>query len=159
LRGGKARHIAEGRLAVLRRLFLWHLYRGGGCDAAAFDEGLVALLFELRELLRAGRRSRDGRLARFCARLLAVYPALWTFAVVEGVEPTNDRAEWVLRRAVLWRRRSFGCQSSAGCRFVERILTAVQSLWLQGRSVLTFLCQGIEAHRSGLQAPRLILAG
>jgi transposase len=131
-RGGAGRRIAEGCLDAHRRVFhLWHLYRGG-CDAAAFDDGVVQLMFELRELLRAGRRSQDGTVARFCARLLAVYPALWTFAVVEGVEATNNHADRLLRRAVLWRWRSFGCQSSAGCRFVERILTAMQSLRLQG---------------------------
>ena len=75
----------------------------------------------------------------FCARLLGVYPALWTFVVVEGVEPTNNHVERAQRRAVLWRRRSFGCQSAAGCRFVERILTVVQTLRLQERSVLQFL--------------------
>jgi hypothetical protein len=116
---------------------------------------MVPLMVELRELLRAGLRSYDKKLSRFCRRVLAVCPALWTFVVEEGVEPTNNHAERVLRRAVLWRRRSFGCHSSAGCRFVERILTVVQSLRLQGRSVLAFLQEAIQAHRSGLQAPEL----
>ena len=41
------------------------------------------------------------------------------------MEPTNNSAERPLRRAVLWRRRSFGTQSETGSQFVERILTAV----------------------------------
>ena len=44
-----------------------------------------------------------------------------------------------LRRAVLWRRKSFGTQSAAGSRFVERILTVVTSLRQQGRDVLDYL--------------------
>jgi transposase len=88
-----------------------------------------------------------------------VAPALWTFVVYAGVEPTNNHAERVLRRAVLWRRRSFGCHSADGCRFVERLLTVVQTLRLQQRSVLAFLQDALHAHRSGSQRPRLILEG
>jgi len=159
-RGGKARVVAEGCLSVQQRVFeLWHLFRGGGCSRAEMDEAMVPLLFELLEVLRCGRRSRDRKTQRFCARVLGVYPALWTFVVEEGVEPTNNHAERVQRRAVLWRRRSFGCQSAAGCRFVERILTVVQSLRLQGRSVLDFLYDAIRSHRLGHSGPKLVLEG
>ena len=85
--------------------------------------------------------------------------ALWTFARVEGVEPTNNHGERVQRVAVLWRRRSFGCQSAAGCRFVERILTVVQTLRWQQRSVLEYLTATLTAHRSGQPAPQLVQMG
>jgi transposase len=58
---------------------------------------------------------------------------------VSGVEPTNNAAERALRRAVLWRRTSFGTQSVAGSRFVERILTVVTTLRQQGRDVMAYL--------------------
>ena len=158
-RGGKAAAVAAAALDVTRRVFeAWHLFRGGG-RFEAFDEAMACSMLELLEVLQAGKRSRDARLRRFCARLLAQYPALWTFAVVEGVEPTNNQAERVLRRAVLWRRKSFGCQSEAGCRFVERVLTAVQSLRLQRRSVVAFLHESLVAHRARLQGPSLVPAG
>ncbi len=48
------------------------------------------------------------------------------------MEPTNNNAERPLRRAVMWRRKSFGTQSEKGSRFVERILTVVTSLRQQG---------------------------
>ena len=94
---------------------------------------------------------------RFCTRLMDQFQHLWTFAEVDGVEPTNNRAERVLRRAVLWRRRSFGCHSAEGCRFAERILTVVQTLREQKRSVLRFLADAITAHRAGKAAPPLQL--
>ena len=84
---------------------------------------------------------------------------MWTFVVEPGVEPTNNHAERVQRRAVLWRRRSFGCHSASGCRFVERILTVVQTLRLQKRSVVQFLQEAISAHRSGQKGPRLVPIG
>ena len=74
-----------------------------------------------------------------CRNMLAVYPALWTFARVAGVEPTNNHAERTLRRAVMWRKVSLGNHSEAGCRFVERILTVVQTLRMQQRPVLDYL--------------------
>ena len=54
-------------------------------------------------------------------------------------EPTNNHAERLRRRGVLWRKNAFGCHSAAGCRFVERMLTAVQTRRLQGHSVLRTL--------------------
>ena len=84
---------------------------------------------------------------------------MWTFAYHEGVEPTNNTAERALRPAVLWRKRSFGCHSEDGCRFVERLLTVVQTLRLQGRDVLDYLQAALTAHRSGLPAPKLLNAG
>ncbi len=38
---------------------------------------------------------------------------------MEGIEPTNNDAERVLRHAVLWRKSSGGTDSQAGSRFVE----------------------------------------
>jgi transposase len=157
-RGGKARVIAKGCLSVQQRVFeLWHLFRGGGCSRAQLDDGIAPLMLDLLAVLQAGLRCCDRKTRRFCDRLLTVYPALWTFVVVEGVEPTNNHVERVQRRAVLWRRRSFGCHSAAGCRFVERLLTVVQTLRLQQRSVLQFLYEAINAHRSELQGPALVL--
>ena len=54
--------------------------------------------------------------------------------------------------------RNFGCHSAAGCRFVERLLTVVQTRRLQGRSVLGYLYEAVVAHRQGLPAPALVAA-
>jgi transposase len=67
---------------------------------------------------------------------LALLSAVWRFVVTEGIEPTNNRADRLLGRGVQWRKKAFGCHSAEGCRFVERILTAVQTLRLQGHPVL-----------------------
>jgi transposase len=77
-----------------------------------------------------------------------VEKSLWTFVRMEGVEPTNNGAERALRRAVLWRKKSFGTQSPTGSRFVERILTVVTTLRQQSRDVLEYLA---EACRSSLR--------
>lgn len=103
-----------------------------------------------------GLRCRDSSASRLCRALLKLETALWTSARVQDVEPTNNHADRALRPAVLWRKNSFGSNSEAGCRFVERMLTAVQTLRQTGRNVLEFLCQTISAHRSGTPLPQLV---
>jgi hypothetical protein len=103
-----------------------------------------------------GRESGCAATAGACRELLAVEPALWTFASVEGVEPTNNAAERALRHAVCWRKTSYGTDSSGGSRFVERVLTVVASCRQQGRGVLAFLTDAIQALRAGTTPPSLI---
>ena len=90
--------------------------------------------------------------------MLKVEQALWTFARRAGVEPTNNHIERQLRPGVLWRKKAFGSQSEGGCRFVERMLTVVQTCRLQKRPVLEFLYQSLLAQRQGQKGP-LLLAG
>jgi hypothetical protein len=85
-----------------------------------------------------------------------VEESLWTFVRVEGMEPTNNHIERMLRLAVLWRKKSFGSQSESGCRLVERLLTVVPTRKLQDRSVMEYLYEAIVAHRAGLPAPKLL---
>jgi transposase len=158
--GGKAKEIGEACLAIKDRVFqVWHLYRGGTISWRKMDDQMSTLMLDMLAVLQWGERSRHRKLARFCERVLAVYPALWTFVVVPGVEPTNNHAERVQRLAVLWRKNCFGCHSDSGCRFAERLLTVVQTLRLQGRSVLRYLQTAIEGYRAGVHTPNLLMAG
>jgi transposase len=91
-----------------------------------------------------------------CRELRKWWAALWTFARVEGVEPTNNVADRALRPAVLWRKGSFGSDSEAGGRFAERLLTVVASCRQQGRSVLDLLVAAGEAALQGTVAPSLL---
>lgn len=157
-RGGAAARVGRAWRAVQRQIFeLWHLFRGGGCSRAQLGQRMWPLVKNALQVLDSGRRTRDRKLMRFCARLAERFVHLWTFVTTDGIEPTNNQVERVQRRAVLWRRRSFGCHSAAGCRFVERILTIVETVRQQKRSVLAFLYHAIVAHRTGEPTPRLIM--
>jgi transposase len=159
-RGELAKAVAETFKSIHDEVFrIWHLFRGGGCDREELAKQMVPLMLALRKLLAMGSASDEDKLARFCARLLDLEPALWTFVIEEGVEPTNNHGERVQRLAVLWRKCCFGCHSESGCRFVERLLTVVQTLRVQKRSVLQFLTQAIQAHRTGAGSPKLVIAG
>ena len=160
-RGGPADAIGRVGSEVVECLFAdWWAFRRGELDRAGLRARLEPMARELQGVLEQGCGCADSKAATFCANVLALYPALWLFAAIEGVEPTNNHAERILRLGVLWRKNAFGCHSAAGCQFVERMLTVVQTLRLQKRPVLDYLYRAIVAHRSGLPAPQLLgLAG
>ena len=70
----------------------------------------------------------------------------------------NNHAERTPRGFVLWRKISFGTQSARGSRYVERIMTVAGSCRLQGRNILDFLTQAIQAHWGHGTAPSLVPA-
>ena len=157
-RGGAAEPIGQAGLKVVRELFaVWEDFGAGRIDRAGLQRRLEPVAKGLHETLECGRGGADAKAATSCANLLALEPALWTFAAVEGVEPTNNHAERLLRSGVLWRKNAFGCHSESGCRFVERMLTVVQTLRLQQRPVLDYLYRAVVAHRSGSPAPALLI--
>ena len=82
--------------------------------------------------------------------------ALWTFIYIEGVEPMNNAGARRIRHGVMWRKTSFGTDSPSGSRFVERILTVVTTLRLQGRNVLDYVAGACEAALQGQDAPSLL---
>jgi transposase len=159
-RTGVSRRIGENLLALSAVLFeYWPKVRDGTHSREWFQREVLSLIrSDVTWELRRGLRSRCAATRGTCRELLAWEPSLWTFAFVAGVEPTNNHAERVLRGAVLWRKGCFGSSSEGGCRFVERILTVVQTLRLQGRPVLTYLYEAVCAHRKELPIPKLLSA-
>src|SRR5512140_2992162 len=75
---------------------------------AELQTGLEPVIQDLQAALEQGRDCGDAKAATFCSNVLALYPALWLFAMVEGVEPTNNHIERLLRPGVLWRKNAFG---------------------------------------------------
>ena len=108
--------------------------------------------------MRRGQEHPDRKAAGLSRELAKWWAALWTFARVEGVEPTNNAAERALRPAVLWRKGSFGSDSEAGSQLAERLLTMVACCWQQGRRLLAFLIAAGEAVLLDTAAPSLLPA-
>ncbi len=145
-------------LAITTRIFAaWYRFRAATIDRPTLLLELAPLQEELRHALEDGLDPPHAVVAgAVCGNLLDSWPALWTFAHVDGVEPTNNAAERALRPAVLWRKGSFGTQSDAGSRFVERIMTVAATCKQLGRSLLDFLVTASTAARLGLPPPSLL---
>jgi transposase len=155
--GGPSLFVGRRGLRIVSDLFAaWHAFQAGSIARPRLRELIAPLERRLSKTLLEGAFGQDARVAKFCENLIHLEPALWTFAKVEGVEPTNNFMERLVRLAVLWRRRSFGSNSHSGCRFVERILTVVQTCRLNEANALEYLAQSVDAHRSQRECPKLL---
>jgi transposase len=156
-RGGEAEPIGRWGLVEIERLMgLWHRFRAGEFGRDELRRRLIPLQARWGRRLRRGQENADRKAVALCRELGKWWAALWTFAHVEGVEPTNNVSERALRPAVLWRKGSFGSDSEAGSRFAERLLTVAATCRQQGRPLLDFLVAAGETALQGTAAPSLL---
>ena len=151
------REFGERGLEIARRLFrAWDRFHADG-DRRRLKRTVAPLGRELKALLRRGSKGKRHKHTRgFSKNLLKVWPALWTFTEVAGVEPTNNRAERALRGPVIHRKLSLGSQSEQGQRTIERLLTASVTCRLQRRSLFAYLTDALTATARGHPAPSLV---
>lgn len=76
----------------------WRAYQHEHQDTARLQAEICPIGTELRHCARKPPKSRRTRWPwQFANNLLKVWPALWTFTTIDGVEPTNNPAEWAWR--------------------------------------------------------------
>jgi len=151
------KELGETGLRIADKLFdAWKIYKHDG-DRRALKRRAAPLKRELRALLEtnATKRARNRYTRTISNNLLKLWPALWTFVDIDGVEPTNNHAERGLRGAVIHRKLSHGSQSDQGEQTIERLLTASITCRLQKRSLHTYLTQVITAHTRSDPIPAL----
>jgi len=142
-----------------RELFkYWRQYKLGEIKWSTFQKYVCPIREEVRRLLLRGKFSGNKKLYGFCNELYDRREHFWTFTRIQGIEPTNNTAERALRPAVIYRKLSFGTQSSKGSRFVERILTVSETCRLQNRNAFQYLVAAMEANFSQKSAPSLLPA-
>jgi transposase len=157
-RGGDGAQIGEDLLLHADILFnLWYKVRDGTRTRTWLGRQVEEWLRpEIRLLLQRGTAYGCAKTAGTCVEILKVEVSLWTFARVEGVEPTNNAAGRALRHPVLWPTASHGTRSPAGSRFVALILSAVGTCRQQGRNVLEYLTACCQAALEKAPAPSLL---
>ena len=143
-------------MAIAIRLFHhWHRFQAGLLSRKELHERLTPARRRMGELIPHLLASEDRRARGLGRDLAAREAALWTFTHTEGVEPTNNQAERALRKLVLWRKTSFGSDSAGGVRFVERILSVIETCRQQRKNAFNFLRDAILAYRSSTLPPSL----
>lgn len=151
---GVQKRLGHDLLRSTRKLFeLWTRCRDGTLSRAEFQGQMKPIREEINNLLLRGSFAGIG----MAEELYKHRQRLWTFVDVEGVEPTNNASERALRHAVIWRKLSFGTQSAKGSRFVETLLTVVETCRQQARNVFAFLADAVQAHIA--QNPPALLTG
>jgi transposase len=133
---------------------LWAKVRDGTLTRRQFQQQMQPIRFQVEGLLLRGYWK--ACLYGFCKELYEHRERLWVFVDVEGIEPTNNAAEQALRHAVIWRKLSFGTQSASGSRFVERMLTVIETCRRQKRNVYAWLTDAVQAHLAGQPTPSLL---
>ena len=134
----------------------WDDYRQGKISRVAFVRRMAPVRRKVERLLLRGIGSGNKSLVGMCRELYEHRQWLWMFVRYEGIEPTNNAGERALRHAVIWRKLSFGTQSAQGSRFVETMLTVIETCRQQRRNTFEYLTAAVEAHLAGTPTPSLL---
>jgi len=149
---GIQKRLGHDLLRPTRKLFqCWARYRDGTLTWVGFQRLMKPLREEMERALLRGACTGIG----MAKELWNHRDWLWTFVAVQGVEPTNNASERALRHAVIWRKLSFGTQSARGSRFVETMLTVIETCRQQSHSPFIFITAALEAHFAHTPAPAL----
>ena len=153
----RAKHLGwRLRRATCELFEHWADYRAGRISRAALLRRMGPVRRKVECLLLRGTQSGSRAVRGTCRELYEHRQWLWTFLRHEGVEPTNNAGERSLRHAVIWRKLSFGTQSASGSRFVETMLTVIETCRQQSCNVFSFLTAAVEAHLAHQPVPSLL---
>lgn len=140
-----AKRLGEQLLEQTKRLFEeWHRFLAGTISRRVLKRVVSPLRDEVERLLKVGFRCRHSPTAGTCTELLHHRDWLWTFLDYDRVVPTNNAAERALRHGVIWRKLSFGTKSASGSRFVETLLSVIETCRQQKRDAFAFVTQAVE---------------
>ena len=155
-------HFARDMLSAIDGMFaLWYRFRGeaGSGERLLSRKELIEQSIPIQKKICAlAKRFLDSDDREVCNLAQAFYEhwdKLFTFLEHEGVEPTNNFAERILRLFVLIRKITYGNRSATGEIALARLLTVTQTCKLQQRSPLAYLLTAVYNHRRGLPATSL----
>jgi len=165
-RSPSAQQFCRDALAIVARLFrLWYRFRGDLRDRRGNPQPLdrrqlilksIPLQKKLFALAEAHLDDADREVRNLARAMFIHFDRLFTFLEEEGVEPTNNIVERILRTAVQWRKISFGNRSRNGEIATARLLTVAQTCKRQRRHVLGYLTDAVRCQRSHAAVPSLL---
>lgn len=136
---------------------LWHTHQRGKMSRAQLIAAAEPIIAEMRTFVEANQKNPCHDVAKFNRQLLKRWHSLFTFIYHEGVEPTNNLAERLIRPGVQTRKISYGTRSQNGQLLRARLLTVLQTCRIQHRNALDFYRAVIHAHRHNLTLPSLLI--
>jgi transposase len=150
-----AAKVREGEAEMYRT---WHALGEGALSRQALQEAVAPFRAEFRKFCQDGRaQTADDLWQKLGRGLLDLWPAVFRFVDVEGIEPTNNAAEQAVRPGVILRKLSQGTRSDAGSLCIGRVLSVTATCHKQGRDVLDYLTAAITAHWAGIPPPPLLM--
>src|SRR5207248_133769 len=153
----QVKRLGHDLMRCTRELFRqWSRCRDGTITRAGMLRLMRPIRHDVEGFLLRGMFSANPEIEGMCRELYKHREWLWTFLDVEGVEPTNNASERALRHAVIWRKLSFGTQSAGGSRFVETMLTVIETCRQQSRNVFAYVTAAVQAHFADQPTPSLL---
>jgi transposase len=135
---------------------LWYAHKWGKISRAQLIVVAEPLIAEMRAFVENNQRHPTREVAKFNRQLLKRWDSLFTFIYHEGVEPTNNLAERLIRPGVQTRKISYCTRSDNGRLLRARLLTVSQTCRIQQRNALDFYRTAISADRNNLTMPSLL---
>jgi transposase len=156
----RAKHLGQRLRHATCELFEhWADYRAGRITRAALLRRMGPVRRKVERWLRFGAENKIPDASGTCRELHEHREWLWMFLRHENLEPTNNAGERSLRHAVIWRKLSFGTQSAAGSRFMETMLTVIETCRQQGRKVFALIAAAIQTRLAQQTPPPLLNRG
>jgi transposase len=155
-------HFARDMLSAVGRLFnLWYRFRGEAEEGerllsrTELIQQSIPIQKKICRLAAKYLDSEDREVRNFATAIYQHWDKLFTFLEHEGVEPTNNFPERVLRLFVLIRKITYGNRSAKGEIALARLLTVTQTCKLQQRPLLDYLLTAVHCHRRRQPVPSL----
>ncbi len=146
--------VMRKRLGALFRM--WYAHKRGKISRPQLIKTAEPLIAKMRTFVDKNLQNPSTEVAKFSKQLLKRWNSLFTFIYHEGVEPTNNLAERLIRPAVLTRKISYCTRSENGQLLRARLLTISQTCRIQQRNTLDFYRMAISAQRNHLPRPSLL---
>lgn len=148
--------LAKRLLFELKDIFVFvNLYRNQKIDLTKMRVNIGYRRRRFRNILEEIYSEGSERFGKLAKKLLIRFDNLFLFTRYPETEPTNNIAERTLRHIVMWRKTSYGTQSSAGSVFLERTLSVWMTLKKQGRDAFEFFLQAYQSRVNQALSPTI----
>ena len=140
----------------------WHAFKNGELDRAGLKAATDAFRDHLKDYCEGGlaqdsdAETCDHLWRKLGKSLLKLWPAVFNFLDVDGLEPTNNHAERQIRAGVIWRKLTQGTRSDFGSICAARLLSVTTTCRQRGRDALDYLTEALTAHWRGRPPPALV---
>jgi transposase len=141
--------ISDGQIS---RLQSQQIQRG------TFDNHYRSLRSRILDSLHRGSLCSESKTAETCRRLSNECFSLFVFVHHDCVSPTKNAAEQALRKAVIFRKLSFGTKANTGRKNISVNLSVMETCRRFNRSRLDFIRESIHAAFTNKPAPKLLHA-
>jgi transposase len=136
----------------------WNRLQSQQIQRCTFDSHYRNLRSRILDALHRGSLCDESKTAETCRRLSNECFSLFVFVHHEGVSPTNNAAEQALRKAVIFRKLSFGTEKNTGSKNLSVILSVMETCRRLNRSRLDYIRESIHAAFTNKPAPKLLPA-